>query len=163
MIQDRLGREDYFIALSSIAKVRSTCLRLKVGAVLVDRDNRIISTGYNGSPPGEPHCIDTPTGCLMEGGHCIRTVHAETNALMFADDWGRVSGATVYVDGGLPCYHCAKLLITKGVSRVVYVGHHFDPEAEALLERNGVTIDCWNGRTSILVSILLLLTGSIQK
>ena len=69
----------YFLRVADVIKDRSTCTRLSVGSVAV-KDNKIISTGYNGSPSGEEHCIEV--GCLMKKGHCIRTIHAELNAIM---------------------------------------------------------------------------------
>jgi len=69
----------YFLRVADVIKDRSTCTRLSVGSVIV-KENKIISTGYNGSPSGEEHCIDV--GCLMKKGHCIRTIHAELNAIM---------------------------------------------------------------------------------
>ena len=70
---------DEYMAQSHLLALRSTCQRLSVGATIV-KDNRIIAGGYNGSVAGEVHCIDE--GCLIEDGHCIRTIHAEMNALL---------------------------------------------------------------------------------
>lgn len=84
----------YFIRIAKEIASRSTCPRAAVGAVVV-RDNRIISTGYNGAPAGKPHCEDV--GCLMIDGHCKRAIHAETNALALAARYGiRLEGATLY-------------------------------------------------------------------
>lgn len=84
----------YFIRIAKEVASRSTCNRAAVGVVIV-RDNRIIATGYNGSPPGKPHCIDE--GCIMKDGHCIRTVHAEANAIRQANQYViRLKGAKLY-------------------------------------------------------------------
>jgi len=110
--------DDYFMALARIVATRSTCDRLRAGAVLV-KENRIISTGYNGAPPGMPHC-DLKHGHLMEGGHCIRTIHAEHNCLLQAAMISSAStqGATLYAKYG-PCMHCAKYLVACGIKRIV--------------------------------------------
>lgn len=98
---------------------RSTCLRRHVGAVLV-RDRRILSTGYNGSPPGQPHC--TEVGCLMEAGRCIRTLHAEQNAIIQAALHGvSTHGSTLY-GTCRPCSVCARMIVGAGIRRVVFFG-----------------------------------------
>ena len=110
--------DDYFMSIAKIVATRSTCDRLRAGAVLV-KNNRIISTGYNGAPPGMPHC-DGEEGHKMEEGHCIRTVHAEENCILQAAVMGSVStmGATIYTTYS-PCYHCFKKLVVGGVKRIV--------------------------------------------
>ncbi len=110
--------DDYFMAIAKIASTRATCDRAYIGAVLV-KNKRIISTGYNGAPPGLPHC-DGPAGHLMEEGHCIRTLHAEENAILQLAAIGGQSaeGATLYTTHS-PCYHCAKKIIMVGIKRVV--------------------------------------------
>jgi len=96
---------------------RATCPRRSVGAVIV-RDKMIIATGYNGSVRKMDHCHDV--GCMMEDDHCVRTIHAEANALIQAARTGaRVDGATVYINV-FPCWPCAKLLFNAGVVRIVY-------------------------------------------
>jgi dCMP deaminase len=74
----RLDWDKYFLDIARAVALRSTCPRLQVGAVITYK-NRIITTGYNGAPPGEPHCTDV--GCQIVDGHCTRTLHAEQNAL----------------------------------------------------------------------------------
>jgi len=113
----RPSTRDYFLDIAAVTATRATCLRKKVGAVLV-RDNRIIATGYNGSPPGEPHCVDE--GCDVVSGHCQRTVHAECNALLYAaKDGVSVDGATLYCTI-TPCGNCKKLLRTAGVKTYIW-------------------------------------------
>ncbi len=96
---------------------RSTCPRKHVGAVIV-RDKTILSTGYNGSIRGAPHCDEV--GCLMENGHCIRTVHAEANALVQAARNGvRLEGGDIYVTAS-PCFNCFKLIANAGLQTIYY-------------------------------------------
>ncbi len=122
--------DSYFIQIAHLVKTRATCPRRQVGAVLV-RDRRILATGYNGSPRGLPHCPplgpenDWPEGC-MRAGHCIRSLHAEQNALLQAAMMGvACSDATMYVTC-LPCNTCAKMIINAGINRVIYQGEYPD-------------------------------------
>jgi dCMP deaminase len=99
------------------AATRSTCPRKHVGAVIV-RDKTILSTGYNGSIRGAPHCSEV--GCLMENNHCVRTVHAEANALVQAARHGvSLEGAEIYVTAS-PCFNCFKLIANAGIRKVHY-------------------------------------------
>jgi dCMP deaminase len=116
---------------------RSTCPRAAVGAVIV-RDKRILTTGYNGAPSGLPHC--TEVGCLMVNGHCVRTLHAEQNAIIQGALHGvNVSGSTLYVTHQ-PCLNCAKMIINAGIQRIVYAGHYPDEIARAFLDGAGIEL-----------------------
>lgn len=104
------------MTMAYMAAERSTCDRLKAGAVLV-KDKRVIGTGYNGSPPGMAHCDDV--GHLMHENHCIRTLHGEENTLLQAAKLGiSTDGSTLYTTFS-PCYHCLKKLIAAGVKRII--------------------------------------------
>ena len=106
------------------AAMRSTCPRKHVGAVIV-RDKSILSTGYNGSIRGGPHCDEA--GCLMENSHCVRTVHAEANALVQAARNGvRLEGGEIYVTAS-PCFDCFKLVVNAGI-RTIYYGEFYRDE-----------------------------------
>src|SRR3972149_3897915 len=84
--------DEYFLKLAMLASERSTCPRMHCGCVLV-KDRFVLATGYNGSIPGQPHCEDE--GCLIVDGHCVRTNHAEINALVQAAIHGvNIGGAT---------------------------------------------------------------------
>ena len=103
---------------------RATCDRKHVGAVLV-RDRTILSTGYNGSIRGLPHCDEV--GHMMENGHCVATVHAEANAILQAAKNGvRIDGATLYTTAS-PCWPCFKLIANSGCVRIVYGEFYRDP------------------------------------
>lgn len=114
---DRMSWDEYFMEIANIASKRATCPRKSVGAVLV-KDKRIIATGYNGSAPGHEHCIDI--GCLMVDGHCIRTIHAEENAIVFCARAGIPTDNSILYITSSPCAHCAKVIIAAGIKEVVY-------------------------------------------
>ena len=131
--------DDYFMAVARIVAARSTCDRLSAGAVLV-KDKRIVSTGYNGSPPGLPHCDEAEH--LLEDGHCVRTIHAEHNALLQAAVTGGTStkGSTLYTLYS-PCIHCAKYVVAAGVKRVVIGKVYRNNEVSDYLNKAGLEVD----------------------
>lgn len=114
MIDKRKSWDAYFLDISRMVAERSTCPRLSVGAVLV-RDKHIISTGYNGSPPGDVHCEDV--GCKMIDNHCVRTLHAEQNAIEHCLVDTRHS--ILYITHN-PCLKCFERAYEAGVRRIVY-------------------------------------------
>jgi dCMP deaminase len=130
--------DKYFINIALAVAERSTCDRAHVGAVLV-RDKRILTTGFNGSPSGQPHC-DTH-GHLLVDGHCVRTIHAETNAIIQAALHGvSTKDATCYVTH-FPCINCTKSLINAGIIRIVYVDdYRVDENALEFLTVAGVEL-----------------------
>lgn len=118
---DRISWDQYFMAQSHLLALRSTCTRLMVGATIV-RDNRIIAGGYNGSVSGSVHCIDED--CYVIDGHCVRTVHAEANALLQCAKFGvPTDGAEIYVTH-FPCLQCCKQLIQAGITKVCYAADY---------------------------------------
>ena len=105
------------------AAARSTCDRKYVGAVIV-RDKTILSTGYNGSIRGLPHCDDI--GHMLENSHCIATVHAEANAIIQAAKNGTaIDGADIYITAS-PCWSCFKLIANSGIKRILYLEFYRD-------------------------------------
>lgn len=126
----------YFMQIADLVKTRATCPRRQVGAVIV-KEKRILSTGYNGAPRGLKHCPDGgpqhdwPDGC-MKAGHCIRSLHAEQNALLQAAMLGvPVQGSTIYVTCQ-PCNSCAKMIINAGIEKVIYEGDYPDDFSKEL-------------------------------
>ncbi|MCX7020302.1 MAG: dCMP deaminase family protein [Candidatus Sumerlaeota bacterium] len=114
---ERVAWPQYFMNIAREVSTRSTCDRKHVGAVIV-RDKNILSTGYNGSIRGLPHCDEA--GHDMEGGHCVRTVHAETNAIIQAARHGvRIEDADIYTTAS-PCWECFKLIANAGIRRIYY-------------------------------------------
>ena len=134
----RVDRHEMFMGVAYQFARRSTCPRKSVGAVLV-RDNRIIAHGYNGAPPGQPHC--TEVGCdLTPQGGCQRALHAELNAITYAAREGvRTHGSTAYITLA-PCEYCAKLMVTAGVEQVIYREEYRVTDGIDLLLLAGVTL-----------------------
>ncbi len=139
--------DDYFLELANAASSRATCDRGKSGCVIV-RDKQVLATGYVGSPAGLPHCDDV--GHLMkkviqENGeiseHCLRTVHAEQNAICQAAKRGiSIEGATVYTRM-TPCRTCAMLLINCGIQKVVCERkYQLAEESEQLFAEAGIAL-----------------------
>jgi dCMP deaminase len=113
----RVSWDTYFMNIAKEVATRATCSRKHVGALIV-RDKSILATGYNGSIRGLPHCDDE--GHLMEEGHCVRTIHAEANAIIHAARHGvSIDGATIYVTAS-PCFNCFKLIANVGIKRIVF-------------------------------------------
>ncbi len=142
----RPGWDEYFMDIAHQVSKRSTCLRRRVGAVLV-HDRRILATGYNGAPKGMKHCEET--GCLREQlntppgerHELCRGLHAEMNALLQAAVYGvRTQGATLY-STTYPCSLCAKMLINAGIARVVAEGEYPDELAKQMLAEAGIEVD----------------------
>lgn len=133
---DRISWDQYFMAQSHLLALRSTCTRLMVGATIV-RDKRIIAGGYNGSVSGSVHCVDE--GCYVIDGHCVRTVHAEANALLQCAKFGAsTDGADIYVTH-FPCLQCCKQLIQSGIRTVYYAEDYRNHEyAIELFKETGV-------------------------
>lgn len=136
----RPPREEVFMDIAQILSERSTCLRAKVGVVVV-RDNRIISTGYAGAPSGRSHCDDPGVGCIVGPDKgCIRTIHAEANAIAFAAKHGvALEGSTLYTTLA-PCYTCSKLIINAGIVCVVYREPYRDTQGMELLRESKIGV-----------------------
>ncbi|ASN05171.1 ComE operon protein 2 [Virgibacillus necropolis] len=135
---ERISWDQYFMAQTHVLALRSTCERLTVGATIV-RDKRIIAGGYNGSVSGDSHCIDE--GCYVIDGHCVRTVHAETNALLQCAKFGvPTEGSEMYVTH-FPCLQCCKTIIQSGVKTIYYAADYKnDPYAVELFKNSGVHV-----------------------
>jgi len=130
--------DQYFLKLAMLASERATCPRMHCGCILVKNKN-VVATGYNGSIPGDDHCEDV--GCLVMDNHCVRTNHAEMNALMQAAKQGNsVNGATAYITN-MPCTTCAKALIAAGITRVVIFSDYHDTLATEFFAKANVKID----------------------
>jgi len=137
MSDKRVDWHEYFMKIAEQVATRSTCDRKHVGAVIV-RDKTILSTGYNGSLRGAPHCDDA--GHDMDSGHCVRTVHAEANAVAQAAKNGvRLEGSEIYVTAS-PCLTCFKLVANSGVRVVYYKEFYRDERITEYAKQSGVTL-----------------------
>ncbi|MCD7033030.1 ComE operon protein 2 [Metabacillus sp. GX 13764] len=136
---NRISWNQYYMAQSHLLALRSTCTRLEVGATIV-RDKRIIAGGYNGSIAGGVHCIDE--GCYVIDNHCVRTIHAEMNALLQCAKFGApTDGAEIYVTH-FPCLQCCKAIIQAGIKCVYYaMDYKNHPYALELFEQAGVKVE----------------------
>ncbi|MEJ6400761.1 ComE operon protein 2 [Nicoliella lavandulae] len=125
MNKQRIPWDQYFMLQALLLSTRSTCNRLSVGASLV-RDKRIIAGGYNGSVAGDAHCTDE--GCYMVDGHCLRTIHAEMNAILQCAKFGEsTDGAEIYVTD-FPCLQCTKMLLQAGIVKINYLRNYNNDE-----------------------------------
>ncbi|MDR7078020.1 dCMP deaminase [Neobacillus niacini] len=133
---ERISWDQYFMAQSHLLALRSTCTRLTVGATIV-RDKRIIAGGYNGSIAGGDHCIDK--GCYVIDNHCVRTIHAEMNALLQCAKFGvPTAEAEIYVTH-FPCLQCCKAIIQAGIKTVYYAEDYKNhPHAVELFQQANV-------------------------
>lgn len=136
---ERIPWDQYFMAQSHLLALRSTCTRLSVGATIV-RDKRIIAGGYNGSIAGGDHCVDK--GCYVIDHHCVRTIHAEMNAILQCAKFGvPSSGAEIYVTH-FPCLQCCKAIIQAGIKSIYYAENYKNhPYAIELLKQANVKIE----------------------
>src|SRR5438270_929725 len=133
----RASWDEYFMGIARQAATRSTCPRKHVGAVIV-RDRTVLSTGYNGSIRGLPHCEDD--GCVMEDGHCITTVHAEANAILQAAKNGvSVDGAELYTTAS-PCWNCFKLITNVGIRKIYYGEFYRDERSRDVAKQIGIEL-----------------------
>lgn len=147
-MKNNIGRpswDEYFMEIAEVVKKRSTCLRRQVGAIIV-KDNRILSTGYNGAPKGLKHCFET--GCMRsnlnvpsgERHELCRGLHAEQNAIIQAAVFGTaIDGATIYTTLS-PCVLCTKMIINSGIKRIVLREAYNDSLSIKMLEESGITV-----------------------
>jgi dCMP deaminase len=134
----RVSWDRYFMNIAHEAKRRSTCDRKNVGAVIV-RDRMILSTGYNGSIRGLPHCDEV--GHMMEEGHCVATIHAEANAILQAARSGvRIDDSTLYTTAS-PCWNCFKLCANAGITKIVYDEFYREERIFRIARRLGLVIE----------------------
>ena len=138
-MEKRIPWDQYFMLQAVLLSIRSTCTRLSVGSILV-RDQRMIAGGYNGSVSGDKHCIDD--GCYMVDGHCLRTIHAEMNAVLQCAKFGiPTDGAELYVTD-FPCLQCTKMLLQAGVKKIHYLrNYNNDSYALELLKLKEVALE----------------------
>jgi dCMP deaminase len=136
-MEQRVPWDVYFMNIAQVVASRSTCPRKLVGAVVV-RDKTILSTGYNGSIRGMPHC--TEVGHMMENDHCVATIHAEANAIIQAAKNGvNIDGAAIYVTAS-PCWNCFKMIANGGIRRIVYGEFYRDERIFTVAGKLGIEL-----------------------
>jgi dCMP deaminase len=147
-MSERIARPDwdaYFMGITFLVAKRSTCIRRRVGAVIV-KDKRILATGYNGAPSGIEHCIDI--GCLREElnipsgekHELCRGIHAEQNAILQAAYHGvSIKESTLYCTN-MPCSICSKMIINAGIKNIFYLDGYADKIAERMLSEADVDL-----------------------
>jgi dCMP deaminase len=138
---ERISKDEYYMALAQTVSLRSTCIRRQYGAIIVSTGDHILSTGYNGAARNEPHCLNI--GCERERLNvpkgeryelCV-SVHAEANAIIQAARGGvSINGATLYVNG-TPCKMCWRLIKNAGINEVVFIDDNPDSSHFGGLQR----------------------------
>lgn len=135
--EPRADWDSYFMHIALVVSSRATCDRKHVGALLV-RDRIILSTGYNGSIRGMPHCDEV--GHILENGHCVATIHAEANAILQAARNGvQIEGADIYTTAS-PCWPCFKLIANAGIRRIVYGEFYRDERLFDVARQVGISL-----------------------
>ena len=144
----RLSIDAYMMSIALVTATRSTCRKRQVGAVLTNKHNHIVATGYNGEPPGALHCIDSPCVKAQRAGDTdfnlelvkCETIHAEANALMQCKN--NKEAKTLYITRS-PCVDCMLLLTVSGVERIIYLTQHSNENALRIWEENGGKAEAW--------------------
>ena len=137
MLRNRVSWENYFMNIAAEVATRSTCDRKHVGAVIV-REKTILSTGYNGSIKGLPHCDEA--GHEIVDGHCVRTTHAEANAIVQAAKNGvEINLSEIYVTAS-PCYSCFKLIANAGIKTIYYKELYRDERINDRAKEAGINL-----------------------
>lgn len=131
----RISRDEMLMRMAIAAALRSTCSRAHVGVVIA-REGRVLSTGYNGAPAGMDHCNHTHD---LESG-CQVAVHAEANAIAYAARYGMKIGGSELFTTLSPCVSCSQLIVNAGIERVVYLNPYRVPSGLELLEGAGVLL-----------------------
>jgi len=132
----RLNRTEYFLGMAELAAKRGTCPRLQVGCVLAYK-NRVKATGYNGSFKGSPHCDDA--GCILEDHHCVRTLHAEVNAVLSLErGYDQLNAYVTHV----PCINCYRILAGANITAIYYTHEYgsYSKAYEQLVKEMGVQL-----------------------
>ncbi|MCP4682728.1 MAG: cytidine deaminase [Desulfobacterales bacterium] len=136
---------EYFMTITKVVAMRSTCLRRHVGAVLV-KEKRILATGYNGAPAGLRHCEEL--GCLRKDGsipsgerhELCRGLHGEQNAIIQAAYHGiSIVGSTLFCTNK-PCVICSKMIINAGIKKIFYEAGYDDPLSDQMLEEANIEV-----------------------
>ncbi len=153
-MEERPSYDEYFMEMAHVISKRSTCLRRKVGAILV-KDKHILSTGYNGAPKGLKHCLEI--GCLRETlnvpsgerHELCRGLHAEQNVIIQAAVFGTSIKDSILYCTNTPCVVCVKMLINAGVKEIIFSGDYPDDLAKKMLSESGIKIKKFKNETPL--------------
>lgn len=144
----RPSKDQYFLGFAMLAATRSTCLRRRVGAVIVSQ-GWLVATGYNGAPKGADHCGNLISGCIREARgipsgqqeQICRAVHAEQNAIIQASSHGVKLEGTILYCTHFPCVTCLKMLINSGIHRIVHLHSYPNEFAQELCDDHCVIVE----------------------
>ena len=142
---NRIDWDTYFMEMAKLVSQRAGCIRRKVGAVIVNKSNRVLATGYNSAPIGVTECCDKGY-CLRENskqgenlGECM-SVHAEMNAILQCSKHGiSCEDAIIYVTT-FPCIHCMKAIINAGIKEIIYLEDYNAPLSKQLAAQSGIKV-----------------------
>lgn len=138
-----MKKHEYICNITDVVAQKATCLKRKVGTVIINDEYEIIATGYNGAPKGLPSCLDESECLLNNQGKCIRCAHSEMNAIAQAAKRGTaLKGGIMYITEA-PCVNCAAIIINTGIVEVRYK-HAKNLAGGLLLQRAGVKVFSWN-------------------
>ena len=136
----RLNIDEYFLNMARLAALRSTCVRRQVGCILVDTDNHVVATGYNGVPKGFVHCLDQPcNGANAPSGTRLnecKAVHAEMNALLQLKSTDELTAYLTVT----PCFNCSKILANSNVKRIVAPTWYPQDNVQEILEEANILV-----------------------
>ena len=136
-MSERKNWDDYFMDIAKQVATRSTCDRKFVGSVIV-KERMILSTGYNGSIRGMPHCSEV--GHMMDNNHCVATIHAEANAIIQSARNGiNIQHADIYVTAS-PCWNCFKMIANSGIKRIFYGEFYRDTRIFEISSKLGIEL-----------------------
>ena len=139
--ESQKNKDKYFLEIAKLVAARATCIRRKVGCVLVDSKQHIVATGYNGVPANFPHCTDTPCeGAEYAPGtglNLCEAIHAEVNAvLQLRSDDDLTAYLTI-----MPCYTCSKMLANSNIKRIVAAEEYVHMKTMVVLEHSGIKVE----------------------
>ena len=134
---ERPTRAAVLLSILDATASRSTCPRLRVGAILI-KNRALVGTAYNGAPSGLPHCHDE--GCIVESDHCVRATHAEQNLIAQCALEGISTKGALLLVTHQPCAACAKIIIRSGINQVIYVRSYGSYLGTSFMERSGIEV-----------------------
>jgi dCMP deaminase len=143
--KDQANKIHVLLNMATELSSLGTCSRLKTACIFTDSTYHILAAGYNGSPPGMPHCTDN--GCIVENNHCVRSLHGEKNALLLVDK-NLINGGMAFITHS-PCARCFNDMIAIGIKNVYYLNDYGTGEMNNIVrylsDESGVNIVRYSG------------------